>query len=129
MIIDPHTRIRELEARVADLEQQLADALAIPDLPIWRDVFGLQPMGAKMLQALMTVDGMASRIWLEDTLWPGVVPGKAPEVHMSKIRTALRAHGFPHAIETIWGYGWKIQPDQRAAIREYAERKQQGRAR
>lgn len=124
-------RIEELEDRVAELEQFIADKLAIPDRPDWCDVFGLQPMSGKMLHMLMTVDGMASRVWLEDTLWPGAVPAKAPEVHMSKLRQALAAAGLRNVIVTVWGYGWRIDPPDRERIKAYAEqwKQKQGRAR
>lgn len=114
-------RIEELEAEVISLRNQLADILALPERAVWCAVFGLPAMQGRILDMLMTAQGIASRIWLEDEIWPGYGGNvKALEVHICKIRARLRAVGLSHVIETLWGQGWRISPESRQRIHQYA---------
>ncbi len=126
-------RIEELEARVHELESELADLRALPARSSWCVVFDLPPKQGQILDMMMQADDVASRIWIEDTLWPNAnATVKALEVHISKVRQRLAERGFPRVIETHWGFGWRIRAEDKQRMRDYAASRRnqpQGRAR
>ena len=135
-------RCLQLEARVAELEEELAaykanerravrDAADLSRQVKVRDFFhpavrkrSIGAVPAAMLLHLLDHPGVvATKEQLYDCRFqPGADPDYEPQmkvvdVHVCHLREALAARGYPRAIDTVWGRGYRIEPAMAATLK------------
>jgi len=108
--------IERLEARVAQLEAAMGmDFLAPLE---WRlTTAETRVFGVLMARELATIDACLASLYRDvarDEAQPKIV-----DVFVCKIRRKLRPHGVK--IETLWGRGYYLAPDVKAAVRARLE--------
>ena len=108
-------RIEALEAEVAYLRGQLAEATGDASQSLLMSEYGLTHQEARVLARLMqpapTLAALAAAMRTESTL-----PEKLVQVLICRIRAKLARVGLAHAIETAVGLGYRLTPHARRAL-------------
>ena len=108
-------RIEALEAEVAYLRGQLAEATGDARQSILMSEYGLTHQEARVLARLMqpapTLAALAAAMRTESTL-----PEKLVQVLICRIRAKLARVGLAGAIETAVGLGYRLTPHARRAL-------------
>mgnify|MGYP000199170710 CR=1 FL=1 len=108
-------------ARREELEERIRNLHHIHRDPAGRlaESFRMQPGAAKVLSILLehSPSPMAKSVLFD---WmPKNRDGrdlKLVDVYICKVREALRKNGIEHAVTTVWGYGYGVSSEGRAAI-------------
>jgi DNA-binding response OmpR family regulator len=108
-------RIEALEAEVAYLRDQLAEATGDASESILMSEYGLTHQEARVLARLMqpapTLAALAVAMRTESG-----APERLVQVIVCRIRAKLARVGLAHAIETAVGLGYRLTPHARRAL-------------
>ena len=109
-------RIKELEARVAELEWRMADLLGaekVAPIGISRPKFQIGELLARRAPMIVSTSALHQVAVID--LMDVIDPDNILKVQLSRMRAALRAYGFE--IETVRGVGYRMTPDNAAKWR------------
>lgn len=110
-------RIEELEAEVAYMRDQLAEVMGDRRKIALVEEFGLTGQQARLLAALHRSPGVlpveALRLAMQTD---SDTPAKLTQVIICRIRAKLAEHGVSPSIETVYGVGYRLTPEGRAAV-------------